>query len=485
MSWKILIVDDDAAIVRSMRRILESDGYQVEAAETGEKGLRLAAEARFDLVLLDLRLGPMDGLEVLRLIKEKRPEQLVIMVTGFANVASAVEAMKRGAYDYIQKPFNVDELKLAVQKGLQTLVLQKDVEELRQRQMQKNKFEKIIGNSEEIKKVLTLVETFAKTDITVLIEGESGTGKELVAEYLHYLSPRFAKPFIALNCGAVAKNLLESELFGYEKGAFTGADRAGHIGFIEQSDGGTLFLDEVVELSEEAQVKFLRVLERGEFYRVGGTKLNQVNLRVIAAANRPLDVACEEGRFRRDLYYRLNVARIVLPPLRERRSDVPQLARFFMEKFNQKFGRQLQGLTRAAEEALMAYPWPGNVRELRNIIERVALLSNNDVIDVRDLALANIAIPENMVIPTAQEVVTEDGAFINLRVDLSKSNNVIHDTSQMLISKILEMTGGNKTKAARLLGIPRGTLRYHLDRERSEGAGGQSQLPFDPANTGQ
>jgi DNA-binding NtrC family response regulator len=353
----------------------------------------LAGDNRYDLLLLDLRLGSMDGLEVLRQVKEKRPDQLVIMVTGFANVASAVEAMKRGAHDYIQKPFNVDELKLAVQKGLQTLVLQKEVEELRQRQMQKNKFEKIIGNSQEIRKVLTLVETFAKTDITVLIEGESGTGKELVAEYLHYLSPRFARPFIALNCGAVAKNLLESELFGYEKGAFTGADRTGHIGFIERSDGGTLFLDEVAELSEEAQVKFLRVLERGEFYRVGGTKLNQVNLRVIAAANKPLDVACDEGRFRRDLYYRLNVARIVLPPLRERQSDVPQLARFFMDKFNQKFGRQLQGFTPAAEQALMAYPWPGNVRELRNIIERVALLSNRDVIDVHELTLANIALP--------------------------------------------------------------------------------------------
>jgi transcriptional regulator with PAS, ATPase and Fis domain len=285
----------------------------------------------------------------------------------------------------------------------------------------------------------------------------------------------------------VAKNLLESELFGYEKGAFTGADRTGHIGFIERSDGGTLFLDEVAELSEEAQVKFLRVLERGEFYRVGGTKLNQVNLRVIAAANKPLDVACDEGRFRRDLYYRLNVARIVLPPLRERHSDVPQLARFFMDKFNQKFGRQLQGFTPAAEQALMAYPWPGNVRELRNIIERVALLSNSDVIDVQELTLANIALPEIFIAAALPlgESVTEEGDYINLRVDLSKTTNAIHDTSQLLISKILEMTGGNKTKAARLLGIPRGTLRYHLDRERGEGSGGQAQLPFDPANSGQ
>ncbi|HDH57625.1 MAG TPA: sigma-54-dependent Fis family transcriptional regulator, partial [Bacteroidetes bacterium] len=303
MVWRILVIDDDVAICRSIKRILEADGYKVATAETGEKGLKMVDQSSYDLLLLDLRLGGIDGLEVLKQVKEKNPDQLVIMITGFANVASAVEAMKRGAYDYIQKPFSTDELKLAMQKAVETVALRKEVEELRQRQMEKNKFDKIIGSSQEIKKVLSLVRTFAQTDITVLIEGESGTGKELVAEYLHYLSPRYAQPFIALNCGAVAKNLIESELFGYEKGAFTGANRTGHIGFIQRSDGGTLFLDEVAELSEEAQVKFLRVLERGEFYRVGGTKLSRVDLRVIAASNSPLDVAMEEGRFRRDLYY--------------------------------------------------------------------------------------------------------------------------------------------------------------------------------------
>ncbi|MBU1882036.1 sigma-54 dependent transcriptional regulator, partial [bacterium] len=262
MQWKILVVDDDISITRSIRRILEVDGYKISTADSGERGLQAIEKSHFDLILLDLRLGSMDGLEVLKQVKEKLPDQLVIMVTGFANVSSAVEAMKRGAYDYIQKPFSADELKLAVEKALQTVALQKEVEELRQRQMNKNKFDKIIGSSSEIKKVLSLVRTFAQTDITVLVEGESGTGKELVAEYLHYLSPRYAKPFIALNCGAVARNLIESELFGYERGAFTGADRTGHVGFIERSDGGTLFLDEVAELSEEAQVKFLRVLER-------------------------------------------------------------------------------------------------------------------------------------------------------------------------------------------------------------------------------
>ncbi len=470
MGWKILVVDDDTAIVRSMKRILEADGYKVESADTGEKGLRLACDANYDLVLLDLRLGSMDGLEVLRILRQKKPAQLVIMVTGFANVANAVEAMKRGAYDYIQKPFNVDEMKLAVVKALRTLELQKEVEQLRQRQMEKNKFEKIIGNSQEIQKVLSLVKTFAATDITVLIEGESGTGKELVAEYLHYLSPRFAQPFIALNCGAVAKNLLESELFGYEKGAFTGADRTGHVGFIERSDGGTLFLDEVGELSEEAQVKFLRVLERGEFYRVGGTKLVQVSLRVVAASNTPLHAAVEEGRFRRDLYYRLNVAHVELPPLRDRRSDILQLAKFFMDKFNQKFGRQLKGFAPAAEDTLVTYNWPGNVRELRNIIERAALLSDEAFIDARDLTLVKpSALPE------------DNGMCINLRVDLSQTSNAIRDTNQQLIAKIMDMTNGNKTRAARLLGIPRGTLRYLLDRDREPNQDAQSQLPFEPA----
>ena len=453
MQWKILVVDDDVSITRSIKRILETGDYKVSSADTGERGLRLLEKSDFDLLLLDLRLGSMDGLEVLKQVKEQNPDQLVIMITGFANVSSAVEAMKRGAYDYIQKPFSADELGLAVEKAMQTVALQKEVEELRQRQMEKNKFDKIIGNSSEIKKVLSLVRTFAATDITVLVEGESGTGKELVAEYLHYLSPRYAKPFIALNCGAVTKTLIESELFGYEKGAFTGADRSGHIGFIERSDGGTLFLDEVAELSEEAQVKFLRVLERGEFYRVGGTKLCRIDLRVVAASNSPLDVAVEEGKFRQDLYYRLNVAHIILPPLRERRTDIVQLAKFFLDSFNRKFGRQIQGFSEAAEAALSAYDWPGNVRELRNIIERVALLSKNQYIDAKDLTLANLT------------PAIDDALCLNLRIDLNQTGNALREANNQLIQKILEITSGNKTQAARMLGVPRGTLRYHIARE--------------------
>ncbi len=453
MQWKILVIDDDVSITRSIRRILEGERMKISSCDDGEKGLRMIEKTPFDLILLDLRLGAMDGLEVLKDIKAHDADQLVIMITGFANVSSAVEAMKRGAYDYIQKPFTADELKLAVEKALQNVALRKEVEELRKRQMEKNKFNKIIGNSREIKKVLSLVRTFAATDITVLVEGESGTGKELVAEYLHYLSPRYAKPFIALNCGAVAKNLLESELFGYEKGAFTGADRAGHVGFVERADGGTLFLDEVAELSEEAQVKFLRVLERGEFYRVGGTKLCRVDMRVIAASNTPLETAVEEGKFRQDLFYRLNVAHIVLPPLRERRSDIIQLAKFFLDGFNRKFGRKINGFTPEAEKALMSYNWPGNVRELRNVIERVALLTDAAMIDAADLSI------------TAATPAREEGMQIHLTVNLDQTTNAIRDVNNQLIQKILEHTSGNKTKAARLLGIPRGTLRYHLARD--------------------
>ncbi|TKJ39742.1 two-component system response regulator [candidate division LCP-89 bacterium B3_LCP] len=454
MKWKVLVVDDDSTICRSIKRILEVGEYHVETADSGERGLEMLSAARYDLLLLDLRLGSMDGLEVLRQVKDNNPDQLVIMITGFANIASAVEAMKIGAYDYIQKPYSTDELKLAVQKAMQTVALRKEVEELRKRQMEKNKFDKIIGSSREINKVLSLVRTFAQTNITVLIEGESGTGKELVAEYLHYYSPRYAKPFIALNCGAVARNLIESELFGYEKGAFTGADRGGHIGFLERSDGGTLFLDEVAELSEEAQVKFLRVLEKGEFYPVGGTKLNQVDLRVIAASNTSLAEAVEEGRFRRDLYYRINVAHIELPPLRDRKTDIVQLAKFFMDRFSRKLGRKLGGFTKAAEEVLLSYAWPGNVRELRNLVERVALLCNNPIIDTSDLAYANLTTD------------LDDGMLINLTVDLKDGNNAIRKVDSQLIQKVLEITAGNKTRAARLLGIPRGTLRYHLDRDQ-------------------
>ena len=451
MIFKILVVDDEDIVRKSIAKVLACEDYSIMMAESGFDALDKVEQERPDLVILDIKMEDLDGVEVLKKIKEKYPETVVVMVTGFASVTTAIESMKAGAYDYIQKPIKAQELRKIVANALETLRLKKEVEELRRRQMEKNKFDKIIGNSQEIQHVLSLVQRFAPSKATMLLEGESGTGKELIAEYTHYLSPRYARPFIALNCGAVHKDLIESELFGYVKGAFTGASDSGKPGLLEQANHGTIFLDEVGVMPMEAQVNFLRVLENGEFYHIGSPELKKVNLRVIAATNIPLIQLVEEGKFRKDLYYRLNIAKIELPPLRDRKMDVIPLAKFFIDHFNNTFGKKIKGMSNEVEEILLAYPWNGNVRELRNIVERVMLLTTTDMITIEELASAGISHVDN---------------FFNIIVKLNTNSNgnVIHKTTKDIVEKTLGLTKGNKTLAAKKLGVPRSTLRHYLQR---------------------
>ncbi|MBD3287307.1 response regulator [candidate division KSB1 bacterium] len=451
MNFRILVVDDEAMVCKTIHNIFRNLEYTVDSIESGKSAMELIERRKPDLILLDLNLKDIHGLDVLKTVKQKHPEIIIIMITGYATVESAIDAMKAGAYDYVQKPFNVDELRKLVSNALETVKLKKEVEELRQRQMEKNKINKIIGNSEEIQNVLSLVQNFAPSDTTILIEGESGTGKELIAEYIHYLSPRYAKPYVTINCSAVPKDLLETELFGYEKGAFTGSLPSGKMGLLERADTGTIFLDEIGEMSVQAQAKMLRVLEYGDFYRVGNPAPQKVDLRIIAASNIPLQTLVKQKKFRNDLYYRLNIAKIELPPLRDRKSDIIPLVKFFIDHFNKQLGKRVTGISSDVEDALLAHPLRGNVRELRNIIERVMLLTNSDIIRLNDIELAG--------------VIPQESAFsIFVKLNKNSNGNLLHKASLDIISKTLALVKNNKSQAAKLLGVPRSTLRHYLEK---------------------
>lgn len=453
MEYKILVVDDDIAILELIEQLLSNAGYLIQKTTSGKKALQKLKAFKPDLILLDIHLDGISGIEVLSEIKALSSDVLTIMITAYANVEIAVQAMKMGAYDFIQKPFLHDELLLSVKKALETLTLKKEVEALRKHQMEKNNYTKIIGNSPEMQNILNNAEKFAKTDVTILLEGESGTGKELVSEYIHYSSQRFAKPYVPINCGAIPQNLLESELFGYRKGAFTGANSAGKPGLIEKANGGTLFLDEINSLTVEAQAKLLRVLENHEYYRVGDPQLRIVDTRIIAACNVDLEAEVQAERFRSDLYFRLNVAKITIPPLRDRKSDIIPLANYFLAQANELFEKKIKGFTKEAKNLLVNVPFKGNVRELRNLIERVAILATGDIIKCRDLENAGIG---------------QASHYFHIRIDLNseeKKKNVLQNSVQNIIQKTLELAHENKTKTAKLLGIPRGTLRHHLGKQ--------------------
>lgn len=451
MNFKIMVVDDESMIRTTICNIFKGLEYAVETVDSGKLAIDIIEDQQPDLILLDLYLKDISGLDVLRFVKQKFPEIIVIMITGYATIESAIDAMKAGAYDYVRKPFNAAELRKLVANALETVKLKKEVEELRQRQMEKNKFNKIIGNSEEIQSVLSLVKSFAPSNTTILIEGESGTGKELIAEHIHYLSPRYAKPYVTLNCSAVPKDLLESELFGYEKGAFTSAAPGGKVGLLERADTGTLFLDEVGEMSSSAQAKLLRVLESGDFYRVGNPVSQKADLRIIAASNIPLVTLVKQKKFRHDLYYRLNIAKIELPPLRERKSDIIPLVKFFIDHFNNKFGKRVKGISREVEDTFLAHPLKGNVRELRNIIERVMLLTNSDIIRLNDIEMAG--------------VVPQESAFsIYVKLNKNSNYNLLQKATLDIINKTLALVKNNKSQAAKLLGVPRSTLRHYMQK---------------------
>jgi two-component system response regulator AtoC len=442
----VLVVDDERNIRALVARVLGQDQVEVHGAATGKEGLQMADEVSPDLVLLDLRLPDMDGMDVLRALRSRYPEVAVIIITGFGQIQSAVEAIKVGATDYLEKPFeHVEKLKLAVGRALDEVRAKREIRRLHGLQEKQYGVDQIIGDSEPTRSLRDLIRKVARSEAqTILILGDSGTGKELVARGLHYESTRRDFPFMEVNCAAITETLFESELFGHEKGAFTDAKSA-KKGLMELADRGTLFLDEVSEMSLNSQAKFLRVLQERVFRRVGGTRDIKVDLRVITASNRPLEVRVKEGLFREDLFYRLNVIPIHIPPLRERRDDIMPLARHFLTESNVRSHKAIKGFTPETERLIFSYPWPGNVRELRNLIERLVILGTSDHIEPQHLPIQFAS--------QAVEVPRQMG---------SQEFRTLAEVERAYINQVMQRVEANKSKAAKILGISRQTLRKKL-----------------------
>ncbi|OGP68220.1 MAG: hypothetical protein A2170_14530 [Deltaproteobacteria bacterium RBG_13_53_10] len=462
MQFKILVIDDEPILRESLEMAFRMTGYDVRAARTGEEGIEIFQKETPDLVVLDHWLPGMNGDEVLRKIKEKDPEVPVLIMTAQGSIEMAVNSMKLGAFDFLVKPFELDQIESLVKKGLERIRLKKEVEWLRAQYQRK--FERgIIGVSQRMKDVLGLAEKLARgSETTVLIEGETGTGKELLAEYIHFLSPRSSFPFIPINCGAVPKDLFESELFGYEKGAFTGALEKGKAGKVEAAEKGTLFLDEVGELPPPAQVKILRVLEEKEFFKVGGVEKKKADIRVIAATNKDLEGEVRRRNFRDDLYFRLNVVKLTVPPLRDRKEDILPLFRFFMDRFNEQFKKGFVRISEEAEETILSHPWPGNIRELRNAVERIILLERGDAIIGRHLSFL-----------TERSEQPEEA--VGLKTHIPAQGVILDDIEKQYILEALRMKKWNKIQAAKMLGISRSALLYRMGKYgiKSSRSGGQ------------
>ena len=466
---RILVVEDDEPIQDILHAFLSGKGFEVTLAQNGEAALDLLGAEHFDLVLTDLVMPGKGGMDVLKGATASQPDIPIIVMTGFGTVQTAVEAMKIGAFDYLTKPFNLDELMIVLDKALSVSQLQKENRMLKMQLKKKYVFKGIVGDSPSMHAVYELIEKIADTDSTVLITGESGTGKELVARTIHYNNTRRAAgPFVALNCAAIPKDLLASELFGHEKGAFTGAVY-GRPGRFELAQGGTLFLDEVSELDPALQVKLLRVLQEREFQRVGGVKTVKVDVRILAATNADLEKATKEGTFREDLFYRLNVIPLHLPPLRERPEDLALLTAHFVQEFSLKKQREPLVFSAEASDCLMRYAWPGNVRELENLIERLSILVSGRAVQVSDLPQAllrkGVAVkppaiaaqePADVFYSPAPAAIRDDRLEINeAGINLV---DVISGIERNLIQKALDRAGGVRSKAARLLGLNRTTL---------------------------
>lgn len=457
MKQRILVIDDDELVTTSLKRALSQSGYNVYIASSGKSGLKVIEEHEPDMVLLDIFLGDLNGMEVLKKIQSLNPDLPVVMITGFADVQTAVSAIKMGAIDFILKPINLDQLELIINKTLKQVELQKEVQRLRLLSKEGEITREMFGNSRVMRSTLDAVEKIATSEgTTILIEGESGSGKEMIARYIHNISSRKDGPFIAINCGAIPKELAESELFGSEKGAYTGAGDKTRIGKFELADGGTILLDEIGELSLDLQVKLLRVLQEKKFFRLGGTKEISVNVRIIAATNKDLRQAVADKTFREDLFYRLNVATLHIPPLRERKEDIPLLTFAFIDEFNKALNRYIKKVSPEVLEMLQIYSWPGNVRELRNTIERAVLLSSGD-----ELKPENLSFLEK----SKQNQNFDDNEYF-LRVPKTgiKMDQVVRD----LIIQTLEITDGNQIQAAKVLGISRSKLRYRMEQLKIE-----------------
>ncbi|MBI3635564.1 MAG: sigma-54-dependent Fis family transcriptional regulator [Candidatus Rokubacteria bacterium] len=451
MPRRVLVVDDERLIRWSLEQTLAKAGYETSTAENGAAALAAAREETPDLVLLDLKLPDTDGIQVLRELKETQPGVQVIIMTAYADVATAVDAMRLGAYDYLQKPIDFDSLGVTVRNALETQQLKEKVEFLREKHLHPYQFDRIIGTSRGIHDVVALArKVSASGATTVLIQGESGTGKDVLAKAMHYESSRADEPFMEITCTAMAETLLESELFGHERGAFTDA-KMQKKGLLELAHGGAVFLDEIGDMSPALQAKLLRVLEERRFRRVGGTKDIAVDIRIMAATNKELRAAVDAGTFRKDLYYRLQVVTITIPPLRERRDDVPLLARHFLEHFSREFKKRLPRVSADAERLLTQYDWPGNVRELRNVIERAMILIEGPQLTPADLP------PEIALQPASAEREVP-------RFTLPSSGVVLEDVERDFVRQALELTHGNQTRAARVLGLTRDELRYRVKK---------------------
>lgn len=440
ISYRILIVDDKKSQRDMLAGHLEKEGYTVATAESGFEAIELCENRYFEVALIDLKMPGMDGIELLQKLKEMNPEIQAIMITAHGSIETAVEAMKLGAYHYVNKPINLDELKLNIRKALENYHLLAENKYLKETLEEKYKDVQIIGESKAIKEVLSTVSRVAKSKSTVLIRGESGTGKELVARAVHALSDRRESRFVPVSCAALPETLLESELFGHEKGAFTGAIKR-REGRFELADEGTLFLDEIGDIPLETQVKILRATEFQEFERLGGKETLKVDVRIISATNQDLEKKINEGTFREDLYYRLNVISIFIPPLRERKEDLMLLIDHFIKKANQKCGKSIKGMTTEVNDIILDYDWPGNVRELENVIERGVVLSRTDVIDKSDLPYFGLIKPKETI---------------------PSPNLTLKDMERNHILNTLRMTDWNLGKTAEILGIHRNTLRLKM-----------------------
>jgi len=441
----ILVVDDEALIRWSLTERLKFEGYEVREAETGQAALDTLPEG-VDLVLLDYRLPDTDGVSVLRKIKEFDQDILVILLTAFATVDTAVEAMKLGAYHFANKPFNLDEIAATVERALETTRLRREVRQFRSNAARPYSLERIVGSSPQMTALRQLVARVAVTPAsTVLLTGESGTGKDLVAKVLHYASNRAARPFMNITCSALPEQLLESELFGHERGAFTDA-RLQKKGLLEMADGGTVFLDEIGEMTAGLQAKLLRFLEEKSFKRVGGFADIRVDVRVVAATNRDLEQEVAKHQFRTDLFFRLNVLPITMPALRSHADDIPLLVEYFIDTFNTEFRKRILGATPAVHAVLQGYGWPGNVRELRNVIERAMLLSDGDRLDARDF-------------PAMTKAVSEGNEF-----ELPATGVDLEQLERSLLVQALRRSGNNQTKAGLLLGLNRDQIRYRIEK---------------------
>jgi len=453
-SWRVLIVDDEQSICDVLTISLKKEGYLVASETNPRKALERLKREPFDLVLQDLKMPEMDGIDLLREIKKLREETVVIIMTAYTTWDRAVEAMRLGAYDYIKKPFDTQiDIKGTISRALhsrdQQIQFAKSFDEML------GKIGLVVGYSKAMKIVRDLIQRAAPTDSTVIIQGESGVGKELIARALHYGSPRSTKPFIAVNCGALTETLLESELFGHSKGSFTGAV-ADKIGLVEVAHTGTLFLDEVSEMSPQLQVKVLRLLEEKEFKPVGSVSTKRVDVRFITATNKDLELAIQHNEFRKDLFYRLNVIPIHIPPLRERRDDIPILAEFFLGKYSRDMKRQGKKFAPEVKEAMMRHPWPGNIRELENAVQRAIALSDGDVITAKDLLETAAPTPDlRSVAATTARSIGDEG------LDLDAT---MTDIEMGYLKRALDMTGGNYTKAAQLLKMSLRSFRYKLQK---------------------